>query len=220
VKNPQDFGIAECEDGRVVRLVEKPKEPKSDLAVIGIYMFDHNVFTAVNNIKPSARGELEITETIQYLIDNNYKVTPHILTGWWIDTGKMEDILEANRLVLEVLEERIEGRVDGDSAIYGKVVLEKGAEVVDSVIRGPAIIGARTRIVNSYVGPFSSIDHDCQIVNAEIEHSVVLDNSRIEDLEHRIEDSLIGRNVEITKSPMKPRAYKLVLGDHSKVGML
>lgn len=220
VKNPCDFGIAECVDSQVVRLVEKPKEPKSDLAVTGIYMFDHYVFEAVNSIKPSARGELEITETIQYLIDKGFKVAAHFLNGCWIDTGKMEDILEANRLVLEVLEERIEGSVDAHSEVCGKVVLEPGSELINSVIRGPAIIGERTKIINSYVGPFSSINHDCLVSDSEIEHSVVLENSQIRGIRYRIENSLIGRNVEVARSPMKPRAYKLVLGDYSRVGLL
>lgn len=220
VDRPQDFGVAELLDGRVVRLVEKPQEPKSNLAIIGIYMFDQSVWEAIECIQPSARGELEITDTIQCLIDKGFKVHAHLLDGWWIDTGKMEDILEANRLVLETIESRIEGLVDQDSKIIGKVVLEKGAEVINSVIRGPAAIGEGTRLVNSYVGPFSSIYRNCLVVSSEIEHSVVLENSRIEGVDHRIEDSLIGRNVEIGKSPMKPKAYKLVLGDYSKVGLL
>ncbi|MDO8671502.1 MAG: glucose-1-phosphate thymidylyltransferase [Dehalococcoidia bacterium] len=220
VLNPQDFGVAEVDGDRVVRLVEKPKEPKSNLAVIGIYMFDHHVFEAVKAIKPSARGELEITETIQYLIDSDLKVAAPELTGWWIDTGKMEDMLEANRLVLETFDIRVDGTVDGESRLDGKVVIEKGAQVIGSVIRGPVIIGERTRIVNSFVGPFSSIDHDCLVINSEIEHSIVLDNSVIRDLDHRIADSLIGRNVEINRSPYKPKSYKLMLGDHSKVGLI
>ncbi|HEX2172909.1 MAG TPA: glucose-1-phosphate thymidylyltransferase [Dehalococcoidia bacterium] len=220
VKNPQDFGVAEVTGDRVVRLVEKPKDPPSNLAVIGIYMFDHHVFEAVGNIKPSARGELEITDTIQYLIDRGLSVVPHHLTGWWIDTGKMEDMLEANRLVLETIETHIEGTIEGESRIDGKVVLEAGARVINSVIRGPVVIGARTEIVNSYVGPFSSIDHDCRVLDSEVEHSIVLEHSRIEDIHHRIEDSLIGRFVTISRSPIKPRAYKLMLGDHSKVGIL
>ena len=220
VPNPQDLGVAIVEDGRVKRLVEKPKQFVSDLAVIGIYMFDHHVFEAVNAIKPSARGELEITETIQYLIDHGYDVRPHLLTGWWIDTGKMQDILEANRLILDVMEPRNEGFVDAESQIIGRVTLEKDAQVINSTVRGPAIIGERTRIENSYVGPYSAIYHDCCVVGSEIEHSVILENSCITDIGHRIEDSLIGRNVEITKSHVKPKAYRMVVGDFSKVGVL
>ena len=220
VRNPQDFGVAELSGGQVVRVTEKPKEPKSDLAVIGIYMFDHNVFEAVRNIKPSARGELEITDTIQYLITSGFAVAPQVITGWWIDTGKKDDLLEANRLILETFESRIEGEVDSSSQVNGKVIVEKGAEIRNSVVRGPAIIGEGTRIVNSYIGPFTSIYHHCTISDAEIEHSIVLENCRIVDIGTRIEDSLIGRNVEITRSLDKPKAYKLVLGDHSKVGVV
>jgi glucose-1-phosphate thymidylyltransferase len=220
VPNPQDFGVAELKDGKVIRLVEKPQAPHSDLAVIGIYMFDHHVFEAVNNIQPSARGELEITDTIQYLIGQGLKVSPQIITGGWIDTGKPGDILEANRLVLEELQPRMEGRVDSDSQVNGKVAIERGARVKNSVIRGPAIIGEESEITNSYIGPFTSIYHHVLIEDSELEHCIVLEHSRIIDVESRIEDSLIGRYVEITRSPKKPKAYKMTLGDHSKVGIL
>ncbi|MBC8248199.1 MAG: glucose-1-phosphate thymidylyltransferase [Anaerolineales bacterium] len=220
VENPQQFGVAELRDGRVVRLVEKPKDPPSDLALVGIYMFDHHVFEAVKAIKPSWRGELEITDAIQYLTEQGYKVYPYIHEGWWIDTGKMEDLLEANRLVLETNESRMEGFVDADSKVNGRVVIEKDAEIINSTVRGPAIIGERTRVVNAYIGPFTSIYHDCLIADCEIEHSIIMEHCRITDIHHRIEDSLIGRNVEIVRSPVKPRAYKMVLGDHSKVGIL
>jgi len=220
VKNPQQFGVAELENGKIVRLVEKPREPKSDLALVGIYMFDQSIFEAVNNIHPSWRGELEITDAIQYLVDKGYKVYPYIHEGWWIDTGKMEDMLEANRLVLEEIAPSIEGYINRGSRVEGRVVVQKGAEIINSVIRGPAIIGENSRIVNSYIGPFTSIYHDTLIEGSEIEHSIVLENSSVVDIPHRIEDSLIGRNVEIACSPIKPKAYKLVLGDHSKVGLL
>jgi glucose-1-phosphate thymidylyltransferase len=220
VANPQELGVAIVEGGRVRKLVEKPKQFISDLAVIGIYMFDHNVFEAVNSIKPSARGELEITETIQYLIDHDFDVRPHLLTGSWIDTGKMQDILDANRLILDVMEARNDGSVDAASQIIGRVTLEKGAEIVNSTVRGPAIIGERTRVENSYIGPYTSIYHDCTVSGSEVEHSVILENSRICDIGQRIEDSLIGRNVEIAKSNSKPRAYRMVVGDFSKVGIL
>ncbi len=220
VENPQQFGVAELRDGRIVRLVEKPKDPPSDLAVVGIYMFDHHVFEAVKAIKPSWRGELEITDAIQYLIDQGYQVYPYVHEGWWIDTGKMEDLLEANRLVLETMKPRTDGVVDADSKVNGKVVIEKDAEIINSTVRGPAIIGERTRVVNAYIGPFTSIYHDCLIADCEIEHSIIMEDCKITDIHHRIEDSLIGRNVEIVRSPVKPRAYKMVLGDHSKVGIL
>lgn len=220
VDEPQHFGVAELENGDIVRLVEKPKNPPSDLALVGIYMFDHHIHEAVNAIQPSWRGELEITDAIQYLISHGYRVRPYIHRGWWIDTGKMADMLEANRLVLEELEPHVEGYADRDSRLDGRVTIEDGAEVINSVIRGPAIIGEHSRIVNAYVGPFTSIYHHVELEDSEIEHSIVLEHSKIIGIPHRIEDSLIGRNVEITRSPIKPKAYKLMLGDYSKVGIL
>jgi glucose-1-phosphate thymidylyltransferase len=182
-------------------------------------MFDHNVFEAVNSIKPSARGELEITDTLQYLIDRKLNVRAHQLQGWWIDTGKMADILEANRLVLEVLESRNEGRVDSATIIEGRVVLEQGAVVVNSTIRGPAIIGERTRIENAFVGPYTSIYHDCVIRNCEIENSVVLEHSQISELSKRLADSLVGRHAEIARAGGHTQTLKLMMGDYSKVGV-
>ncbi|HVC33774.1 MAG TPA: glucose-1-phosphate thymidylyltransferase [Chloroflexota bacterium] len=220
VQNPEAFGVADVRGSRVLRVVEKPKDPPSDLAIVGIYMFDHHVFEAIQQIRPSARGELEITDTIQLLIDQGLHVVPKIIGGWWIDTGKHADMLEANRLILEVQEPAMLGTADADSQILGRVVVQRGAEIRNSVIRGPAIIGEETRIVDSYVGPFSSIYHHCLVQGSEIEHSIILEHSRIVDVPHRIEESLIGRNVEIARSPIKPRAYKLMLGDYSKVGIL
>ncbi len=220
VSNPQQYGVAELIKGRIVRLVEKPQEPPSNLALVGIYMFDRRIFEAVNSIKPSWRGELEITDAIQYLVNKGYRVYPYIHKGWWIDTGKREDLLEANRLILESIEPRMEGFVDSESQVNGKVIIEEGAEIINSVIRGPAAIGKGSRIVNSYIGPFTSIYHHVLIEKSEIEHCIVMEKSRIVDIDHRIEDSLIGRNVEITRSPIKPKAYKLMLGDNSRVGVL
>jgi len=217
VKNPQDFGVAELRDGRLVRVVEKPKEPPSNLAVIGIYMFDRTVFEAVNGIKPSARGELEITDTIQYLVDHGHDVRCEVAGGCWIDTGKMDDILDANRAILEGLEPASAGKVDEASRVEGRVVLQEGCEVVNSVIRGPSIIGERTRIVNSYVGPFTSIYYDCLVQDAEIEQSVVMENTVISGIGTRIQDSLIGRNVDLRGADGKPRSCTLVLGDFSRV---
>lgn len=221
VDQPQHYGVAELDErGAIVRLIEKPRNPPSNLALVGIYMFDHNIFTAVNNIKPSWRGELEITDAIQWLIEHGFSVHPYIHRGWWIDTGKPIDMLEANNRVLAELEHKVEGYVDRDSKIDHLVTVERGAEIINSVIRGPAIIGEDARIVNSYVGPFTSIYHHTVIENSEIEHSIVLDHSRILNVPSRIEDSIIGRDVEITYSPIKPKAYKMTLGDHSKVGLL
>jgi glucose-1-phosphate thymidylyltransferase len=220
VEKPQQYGVAVLKNGEVVRLVEKPRDPPSDLALVGIYMFDHNVFEAANNIRPSWRNEYEITDAIQYLVDHGYKVRPYVHTGWWIDTGAPGDMLDANRLVLDELEPEVEGYVDRDSKLLGKVTVQKGAEVMGSVIRGPAIIGEETRIVNSYIGPFTSIYHHVLVEKSEIEHSIVLEYSRIIDIPQRIESSLIGRSVEIVRSPLLPKAYKMTLGDHSKVGVL
>ncbi|UCD84416.1 MAG: glucose-1-phosphate thymidylyltransferase [Deltaproteobacteria bacterium] len=226
VPNPGQFGVAELsggakgEVGKVVKLEEKPKKPKSDLALVGVYMFDKNVFNAVKAIKPSNRGELEITDAIQWLIDQDYMVNPHIINGWWKDTGKLEDILEANRMILDTLEMRVEGKVDKDSRIDFKVVIEPGAEVVRSNIRGPAIIGKDSRIIDSYIGPFTSVNCNTEIRASEIEHSIIMENCRITDVGARIEGSLIGRDVEVSKSEFKPRAYRLMLGDNSRIGII
>jgi glucose-1-phosphate thymidylyltransferase len=219
VPNPSHFGVAELVEGKVVRLEEKPKAPRSDLALVGVYMFTAPIFEAVNSIKPSGRGELEITDAIQYLIDKGYTVSPHVVSGWWKDTGKIEDMLEANRLILDTLERRIEGEILGKSQIDGKVVVEKGAVVEDSVVRGPVIIGAGARIVRAYVGPFTSIDTGVTIRDSEIEHSIVLGGSEVLDLQVRVEDSLIGRNCHIHRRLIMPRALRFMMGDNSEVGI-
>jgi glucose-1-phosphate thymidylyltransferase len=216
VPHPEQFGVVELKGGKVVRLVEKPKRPKSELALVGVYMFDKSIFEAVNNIEPSWRNELEITDAIQYLIDHNFTVRPHIITGWWKDTGKLEDILEANRIILDDLKKQVKGKVDKESELFGKVRIEKGAEIRKSVIRGPVIIGENSRIVNSYIGPFTSVYFKVTIENSEVEHSIVLENSKIKDI-RRIEDSLVGQNVEILKSKAKPSAYRIMVGDSSRV---
>ena len=221
IAHPEQYGVAELDDsGRIVRLVEKPKNPPSDLALVGIYMFDKHIHEAVDGIKPSWRGELEITDAIQWLVDHDYAVHPYIHRGWWIDTGQPGDMLEANDLVLEELDYKVEGYVDRDSQVGRRVTVERGAEIINSVVRGPSIIGENTRIVNSYIGPFTSIYHDVLVENSEIEHSMVLEHSHITDVGTRIQDSLIGRDVVINRSPIRPRALKLTLGDHSKVGIL
>ncbi len=220
VDNPQHFGVAELRDGQVVRLVEKPDVPPSDLALVGIYMFDQHVFEAAKNIKPSWRGELEITDAIQYLIDHGYTVYPYIHEGWWIDTGKPGDMLDCNRLLLETIESQNLGFVDSESCLSGRVIIEKGAEVINSTIRGPAIIGENTRIVNAYIGPFTAIYHNVLIESSEIEHCIILENCTITDIGYRIEDSVIGRNVEITRSRLRPKAYRMTIGDNSQIGIL
>lgn len=219
MKDPSRMGVAELDsESRVKRVVEKPKQFISPFAVIGIYMFGPRVFEAVDSIKPSARGELEITDTIQYLVDAGRDVRAHLLKGAWIDTGRIGDMLEANRLVLDVMPERNEGEVEG-SELEGRVILQKGARVIGSRIRGPAIIGERTYVENAYVGPYTSIYHDCSVRNCEIEHSIVLEHCRLEDLHTRVADSLIGRNVEITRASGPTKTMKLMLGDHSQVGI-
>ncbi len=233
VENPVEFGVAELEpmpaasaDGadpepRVRRLVEKPKVPPSDLALVGVYCFDHHIIEAAEHITPSARGELEITDAIQWLIDNGFDVRPHLLQGYWIDTGKMEDILAANRQVLTSLQRSIHPTaiVEQDSVLQGAVVVQEGARIVNSVVRGPVIIGEHASLVNAYVGPFSSIYHDVTIENAEMEYCIVLEHSYLHDVPGRIETSLIGRYAEVYACAMKPLGHKLMLGDHSKVGL-
>ena len=219
VPDPQMFGVAQLDNGKVVRLVEKPKEPIGDLALVGVYMFGPDVFESVNRIRPSFRNELEITDAIQDLIDRGLTVRPHIVEGWWKDTGKLEDMLEANRLILDTFDRRIDGHVDAESRVEGKVVIDSGATIERSVIRGPAIIGHGARIVHAYVGPFTSIGNDVEIRDSEIEHSIVLEGSCVRDLSNRVIDSLIGRNVRIWREPVKPSAYRFMLGDNSEVGI-
>jgi len=220
VPNPSQFGVAELSsDGRVVRLTEKPAQPKSDLALVGVYMFDENIFDAAKAIKPSKRGELEITDAIQWLLDHKFTVHPHIVKGWWKDTGKIEDMLEANRTVLDTFERDVRGNIQGSSAIEGKVVIEDGAQIIDSVVRGPAIIGRDARVTHAYVGPYTSIGNGCSLENCEIENSIVLENSTIAYVNGRIEASLIGKNVKITRTHRKPAAYRFMLGDNSEVGI-
>lgn len=221
VDHPEHYGVAELDDdGRIIRLIEKPKNPPSDLALVGIYMFDSEIIEAVNAIGPSWRGELEITEAIQWLVDEGRNVRPYIHRGWWFDTGKPRDMLDANGLVLEELNYSIQGYVDRDSKVGHRVKVEKGAEIINSIVRGPTIIGEDARIINSYIGPFTSIDHHVVVEDSEVEHSMVLEYSQIRNIEARIQDSLIGRHVIIERSPIRPKALKLTLGDHSHAGIL
>jgi glucose-1-phosphate thymidylyltransferase len=220
VPDPQRFGVAELNsEGEVVRLVEKPADPPSDLALVGVYLFDPRIHEAVRAIAPSARGELEITDAIQWLVDQGHRVRTRILEGWWIDTGKLTPLLEANRLILERVEQVVDGKVDEASRIEGRVVVQAGAEIVNSTIRGPAVIGEATRVVDSYIGPFTAVARDCEVVHSEIENSVVLEHSRIVEA-GRLVDSLIGRHVEVTRSGERPRATRLMVGDHSKVDVV
>ena len=217
VDDPRQFGVAEVtKDGHVKRLVEKPKDPPSDLALVGVYLFDASIHEAVRSIAPSQRGELEITDAIQWLIERNKTVRHEVLQGWWIDTGKKDPLLECNRLVLEALEPRADGSVDQSSEIEGRVVIMKGAKIVNSRIRGPVIVGSDTIVENSYVGPYTSVGNGCRIVRSELEHSVLLDGCVVNDV-HKMSDSLLGRNVEVVRSERRPRALRLMLGDDSKV---
>lgn len=218
VENSAAFGVALLDgEGRVRRLIEKPKEPVSDLAVIGVYFFGPEVHEITPTLTPSARGELEITDAIQGLIDAGYRVDATTIDDDWIDTGKKDDMLEANRLVLMLLHRDIAGTVDAASTIVGEVVIEPGAVVTESSVRGPAIIGAGTRLTNAYVGPFTAVGPHCELTGCEIEGSIVLERSAIRNVGVRIADSLIGREVVVEHSPLKPRATRLLLGDHSVV---
>lgn len=218
VSNPSAFGVAQLNgDGRIICLEEKPAKPKSNLALVGVYLFNHNVHKAIDEIKPSKRGELEITDAIQHLIETGHPVDSHILTGWWLDTGKKDDMLEANRVVLdEMVDVSMLGTTDG-SRISGRVHIGKGSVLKDCSVRGPAMIGENCLLEHSYVGPFTSIGDGAKVSHAEIEHSILRENCRILNFHGRIEDSLIGVNVELTRSHSKPIAFRLMIGDDSKV---
>ena len=217
VDEPEHFGVAELDGERVVRLVEKPKDPPSNLALVGVYLFQPAIFEAARALKPSWRGELEITEAIQSLIEDGHRVQSEVVSGWWKDTGQLADMLEANRLVLEELETRIDGEVDEDSKVEGRVVLEAGAKLIDSTVRGPAVIGAGARIEGAYVGPYTSIGEDVRICRSEIEHSIVLAGSVVEDLGTRMEASLLGREVKLTRSEGMPKTLRMLVGDKCEI---
>ncbi|MEA2341653.1 MAG: glucose-phosphate thymidylyltransferase [Solirubrobacteraceae bacterium] len=219
VPDPQHYGVAELEDGRVVNLAEKPAEPKTDLALVGVYMFTSGIHDAARAIEPSARGELEITDAIQYLVDTGRRVEPHIVRGWWKDTGRLEDMLEANRLILDTITARVEGEII-DSQVDGRVVVEDGARLERATVRGPAIIGARTRLTDCYIGPYTSIGEGCVIEGAEIEHSILLSGCAVRQLDGRMESSLLGRNVTIARGVRQPRAFRFMVGDNSEIGIL
>ena len=219
VPDPEHYGVAELDEGRVVALSEKPPEPKTDLALVGVYMFKPVIHEAARAIEPSARGELEITDAIQHLVDSGRRVEPHVVKGWWKDTGRLADMLEANRLVLDT----ITGRVDGelvDSQCDGRVVVEAGARLERSTVRGPAIIGTGAVLCDAYVGPYSAIGAGCVIENAEVEHSILLESSSVRGLAGRMESSLLGKNVHITRGDRQPRAYRFMVGDNSEIGIL
>lgn len=219
VDNPSSYGVAKLRaDNSIEYLEEKPANPPSNLALVGIYMFDHHVFEAVNAIRPSGRGEYEITDAIQWLIDHGYSVYPHVHQGWWIDTGKPTDMLEANSHVLEELTPSIAPSATViNSEVDSRVTLQEGAKIVNSVVRGPTIIGANTTIENSYIGPFTSIYHDVTIRHCEIERSILLEHSRVLDIDVILRDTLIGRYAVVERAEQRPRGLKMNLGDHSRV---
>ncbi|MBA3299068.1 MAG: glucose-1-phosphate thymidylyltransferase [Thermoleophilaceae bacterium] len=219
VPDPENYGVAELVDGRVSRLVEKPAQPATNLALVGVYMFTPAIFGAARSITPSDRGELEITDAIQSLVDSGSRVDPHIVHGWWKDTGQVQDMLEANRLILDDLEERIDGECV-DSRVEGRVVIEADARVERSTVRGPAVVGAGASITDAYIGPYTAIGENVTIASAELEYSIVLSGSTVRDLEYRIEASLIGRNVRIGRGPILPKAYRFVVGDNSEISIL
>src|SRR4051812_18097855 len=219
VQNPSEYGVAELDGQRIVRLIEKPKDPPSDLALVGVYMFGPAIFDAARGLDASWRGELEITEAIQRLIDQGRRVESHLVTGWWKDTGRLEDMLEANRLVLEELEPRNEGEVV-DSRVEGRVAIERDAHLQGSVVRGPAIIGAGARIVDAYIGPYSSIGEGVEVIRSEVEHSIILAGSRVADLGARMEASLLGRDVRVERSDGVPQTIRMMVGDNSEVGIV
>lgn len=218
VKDPRAYGVATLEDGKVVHVEEKPKEPKSDLAIVGVYLFRSSVFNAIENIKPSWRGELEITDAIDYLIQKGYTVKAHIIQGWWKDTGKPEDLLEANRRILDAIQEgQCVGKIDETTIIQGRVCIDKGSIVANSLLRGPVVIGENCRIVNSYVGPYTSIGNGVILENCEVENSILMDESKLSNLSSRIDSSLIGKGVRISQNGKLPKAMKFVLGDLSSL---
>jgi glucose-1-phosphate thymidylyltransferase len=218
VPDPQNYGVAELDGDRVVRLIEKPQAPRSDLALVGVYMFTASVHDAARAISPSARGELEITDAIQYLVDSGLRVEPHVVRGWWKDTGQLGDMLEANRLILDVIEARCDGVLE-DSQLDGRVVVAAGARLQRSTVRGPAIIGAGARLIDAYVGPYTAVGEGCVIESAEVENSILLGGCEVCRLDGRVESSLLGRNSRISRAERQPRAYRFMLGDNSEVSV-
>lgn len=216
VDDPRSYGVAELDGDNVTGLVEKPENPPSDMALVGVYLFSSAIMEAARRLEPSARGELEITEAIQGLITDGLDVRSEIVTGWWKDTGQLADMLEANRLVLEEIETDLQGNVD-DSKVEGRVILEEGATLRNSTVRGPAVIGRGAVVEDAYVGPYTSIGTDVVVRNSEIEHSIMLAGSSIENLASRIEASLLGRDVKVSRNHGLPKSMRLLVGDRSEI---
>jgi len=217
VKDPERFGVPEIRDGKIISVEEKPKKPKSRFAVAGIYLYDATIFEAVDSIRPSPRGELEISDAHQYLIDKGYSIGYAEITGWWKDTGKPSDLLEANRLVLDNMTPRLDGDVDSRSTVSGRVVLGKGAAILNSVVRGPAIIGENCIVEDSFIGPYSSVGNHTVIRRSEVEYSIVLQDCRILNVGIRLEGSILGNDVEVVEAAGKPRVHRFMIGDQSRV---
>jgi glucose-1-phosphate thymidylyltransferase len=219
VRNPEAFGVAVLDDAmHVTKLIEKPKEPPSDLVLMGVYLFDDNVFDAAKAIEPSWRDELEITDAIQHMVDGGLGVRAHIHSGWWLDTGKKDDMLEANRVILETVERAVDGDVDESSSVEGRVVIEKGARISGSQIRGPAVIGAGTQVVDSYIGPYTAVGDGCRVESSEVEHSILLSEAKLIGV-RRVTDSILGRGAEVVRDDATPRAYRFMVGDQSSVSV-
>jgi glucose-1-phosphate thymidylyltransferase len=220
VPNPSEYGVAELnDDGTVRRLVEKPKEPQSDLALVGVYLFTQAIFDAARALEPSWRGELEITDAIQGMVDAGLRVEPHVVTGWWKDTGQLADMLEANRLILDQLETDVQGEVI-DSKLEGRVVIQAGATVERCHIRGPVVICSGATVRDAYIGPYSAISEDAHVERAEMEHAILLERSSIVGIDTRIEDSLIGADCQIRRSDAIRSANRLLVGDGSRIEIL
>jgi glucose-1-phosphate thymidylyltransferase len=219
VDHPESFGVAQLDGDRIVRLVEKPKEPVSDLALVGVYLFDTSAFDSVKATEPSWRNELEITDAIQHMIDRGLRVRSHIHKGWWLDTGKKDDMLAANRTVLDSVVPRIDGEVDAASRIQGRVIVDAGAKVVRSDIRGPAVIGERASIVDSFIGSYTAVGADCVVDSSEVDHSILMTAARVMGV-RRLTDSILGRAAEVTRNENAQRAYRLMIGDESSVGVV
>jgi len=220
VDEPEHYGVAELDGERIVRLVEKPKDPPSNLALVGVYLFTAAIFEASRALEPSWRGELEITEAIQSLIEDGHKVQSEVVRGWWKDTGQLADMLEANRLVLEELVSSVEGEVDEESKVEGRVVVGPGAKLERSVVRGPAVIGAGAHIEDAFIGPYTSIGDEVHVRRSEVENSIVLARSVVEDLGTRMEASLLGREVKLTRSEGMPKTLQLLVGDRSEIKII
>jgi glucose-1-phosphate thymidylyltransferase len=217
VPDPWHYGVAELNGSNVLRLVEKPEKPPSDLALVGVYMFSGAIFEAARAIEPSGRGELEITDAIQYLIDGGRRVESHRVSGWWKDTGQLADMLEANRLVLEDINRRIEGDLSDDTKVEGRVVIEEGAKLEHAVVRGPAIIGRNARVTDAYIGPYTSLGESVVVEESEVEHSILLEGASVVGLHSRMEASLLGRNVKVARGDGVPKTVRMIVGDNAEI---